>query len=126
MSVCRARTQFRKAQLQAKRNAENARRKERELLFAGIQEGSTTGGNGRRRGQEKLSQDELLVNASSDVTAALRRTHQLMQSELSRSQFAHDTLRMFSFSASSLDVVKSAFPDSMCNRTIYSSPRHAL
>ncbi len=91
----RARTQFRKAQLQAKRNAENARRKERELLFAGIQEGSTTGGHGRRRqGQEKLSQDEQLVNASSDVTAALRRTHQLMQSELSRSQFAHDTLRM--------------------------------
>jgi len=93
--VCRARTQFRKAQLQAKRNAENAKRKERELLFAGIQEGSSTSGQNRRRGQEKLSQDELLVNASSDVTAALRRTHQLMQSELSRSQFAHDTLRMF-------------------------------
>jgi protein transport protein SEC20 len=33
------------------------------------------------------------VNASSDVTAALRRTHQLMQTELSRSQFAHDTLK---------------------------------
>ena len=96
MNRRRARTQFRKAQLQAKRNAENAKRKERELLFAGIQEGSNAGGQTRRRGQEKLSQDELLVNASSDVTAALRRTHQLMQSELSRSQFAHDTLRMFS------------------------------
>lgn len=88
-----AHTQFRKAQLQAKRNAENARRKERELLFAGVHEGSNAPGS-RRKGHEKLSQDEVLVNASSDVTAALRRTHQLMQNELSRSQFAHDTLRM--------------------------------
>ncbi|KAI9795813.1 MAG: hypothetical protein M1835_005135 [Candelina submexicana] len=87
-----ARTQFRKAQLQAKRNAEIAKRKERELLFAGAQEDSGSTTKSRRRGQEKLSQDELLVSASSDVTAALRRTHKLMQSELSRSQFAHDTL----------------------------------
>jgi protein transport protein SEC20 len=33
------------------------------------------------------------VNASSDVTLALRRTHDMMASELSRSQFAHDTLK---------------------------------
>lgn len=33
------------------------------------------------------------VAASSDVTAALRRTHDMMASELSRSQFAHDTLK---------------------------------
>lgn len=50
-------------------------------------------GTGRRRGQEKLSQDELLLNASIDVTAALRETHALMQAEVSRSHFAHDTLR---------------------------------
>jgi protein transport protein SEC20 len=41
----------------------------------------------------ELTKDEKIVNASSDVTAALRRTHQLMQTELSRSQFAHDTLK---------------------------------
>ena len=92
ISICRARAQFRKAQLQAKRNEEAAKRKERELLFAGVQEGDLKGGPGRRKGQEKLSQDDLLVNASSDVTAALRRTHQLMQTELSRSQFANETL----------------------------------
>ncbi|KAI9836169.1 MAG: hypothetical protein M1837_003432 [Sclerophora amabilis] len=91
-----SRIQFRRAQLTAKRSAEAARRKERELLFAGIEQDSD-GNEGplRRRqppGKEKLSQDELLVNASSDVTAALRRTHQLMSSELSRSQFAQDTL----------------------------------
>lgn len=91
-SICRARAQFRKAQLQAKRNEEAAKRKERELLFAGVQVGDLKGGPGRRKGQEKLSQDDLLVNASSDVTATLRRTHQLMQSELSRSQFANETL----------------------------------
>ncbi|KAK7726023.1 Protein transport protein sec20 [Botryosphaeria dothidea] len=89
----RARSQFRKAQLQAKRNAEAAKQKERELLFAGIQEGNTTPGAGRRRGgTEKLTQDEIVANASSDVTAALRRTHQLMTSELSRSRFAQETL----------------------------------
>jgi protein transport protein SEC20 len=79
--------------LQAKRNAEAVKRKERELLFADVQEGSTKSG-GRKKGQEKFSQDEQLVNAASDVTSALRRTHQLMQSELQRSQFARETLRM--------------------------------
>ena len=94
MPECRSRAQFRKAQLRAKRNAELAKQKERELLFAGAQSGSDTpsSSTGRRRGQDKLSADEVLVNASSDVTAALRRTHQLMQSELSRSRFAQETL----------------------------------
>ena len=73
---------------------EAAKRKERELLFAGIEEGgsSTTSSYGRRKEHEKLSQDEILVNASSDVTAALRRTHNLMTSELERSRFAQETL----------------------------------
>ncbi|KAI9765106.1 MAG: hypothetical protein M1840_007813 [Geoglossum simile] len=109
-----ARSQFRKAQLQAKRNAENSHRRERELLFAG-EHSNVSNGQERRRGQEKLSQDELLVNASSDVTAALRRTHQIMQSELSRSQFAHDTLQQstaalatLSESYSSLDSLLSS------------------
>jgi hypothetical protein len=88
----RARALFRKAQLQAKRNAEIAKRKERELLLAGSGDGSNPPAPGRRKAQEKLTQDELTVNASNDVTAALRRTHHLMQSELSRSQFAQETL----------------------------------
>ncbi|MCJ1437547.1 hypothetical protein MMC27_006934 [Xylographa pallens] len=97
------RAQFRKAQLQAKRNEEVAKRKEREQLFAGIQEGSNISGSVRHKGHEKISQDELLVNASSDVTAALRRTHQLMQSELSRSQFANDTLQQSTAALSTLN-----------------------
>lgn len=49
----------------------------------------------RRRDKKavQLSQEEREVNASSDVTLALRRTHDLMTSELSRSQFAHDMLK---------------------------------
>ena len=51
------RSQFRKAQLQAKRAEEAAKRRERERLFANVQDGSGRGA-GRRKGQEKLSQDE--------------------------------------------------------------------
>jgi protein transport protein SEC20 len=49
---------------------------------------------GQRRNEKKaaLTQEEREVNASRDVTLALRRTHDIMASELSRSQFAHDIL----------------------------------
>ncbi|PGH14899.1 hypothetical protein AJ79_02762 [Helicocarpus griseus UAMH5409] len=96
-----ARTQFRKAQLQAKRNAEAARRKERQLLFAGVGErqGEGTQQHKRRPG---FTHDDLVASASDDVTAALRRTHQLMQSELSRSQFAQETLEQSTAALSSL------------------------
>ncbi|KAK2734008.1 hypothetical protein FQN55_003069 [Onygenales sp. PD_40] len=98
-----ARTQFRKAQLQAKRNAEVARRKERQLLFAGAGEGENGGAGGvRRKGHPKFTHDDLVANASNDVTAALRRTHQLMQAELSRSQFAQETLNQSTAALTSL------------------------
>ena len=87
-----ARAQFRKAQLQAKRNTEAAKRKERELLFAFTQEGKTGAPYGRKKYQDKLSQEEIILNASTNVTAALRRTHNLMSAELERSQFARETL----------------------------------
>lgn len=84
----RTRGDFRNAQLQAKRNAELAKRKERELLLSRSQSSSER----QQRPSEKFTQDDLVLNASNDVTAALRRTHNLMQAELSRSQFAHETL----------------------------------
>lgn len=96
-----ARGQFRKAQLTAKRASEAAKQKEREILFASIQQpdqsasGASTPDlfSGRRHHQPKqLTQEEVLVNASSDVTSALRRTHDLLTSELSRSRFAQETL----------------------------------
>ncbi|KAL8944184.1 MAG: hypothetical protein Q9216_000608 [Gyalolechia sp. 2 TL-2023] len=97
-----ARAQFRKAQLQAKRNGEAAKRKERELLFAGVQEGGSTAAQGRRKGQEQSTRDRLEANASADVTAALRRVHSLMQSEISKSQFALETLHQSTAALSSL------------------------
>ncbi|KAL4818147.1 hypothetical protein BDW67DRAFT_190182 [Aspergillus spinulosporus] len=93
----RARGDFRNAQLQAKRNAELAKRKERELLFA-----RSEGTEKRNLTKEKLTQEDIVKNASRDVTAALRRTHQLMQAELSRSQFAQETLEQSGAALSSL------------------------
>ncbi|KAI4223383.1 MAG: hypothetical protein L6R36_005471 [Xanthoria steineri] len=99
-----ARSQFRKAQLQAKRSVEAAKRKEKELLFAGAQEGAPASSKGRLQGQEQLSKEQLELNASSDVTAALRRVHSLMQSEVSRSQFALETLHQSTAALSGLSV----------------------
>ncbi|PLN82316.1 Sec20-domain-containing protein [Aspergillus taichungensis] len=94
----KTRGDFRTAQLQAKRNAELARRQERELLFSRSQNAADK----RRESAEKLTQDQVTLNASNDVTSALRRTHQLMQAELSRSQFAQQTLEQSTAALSSL------------------------
>ncbi|KAJ5472580.1 hypothetical protein N7530_006581 [Penicillium desertorum] len=105
----RTRGDFRTAQLQAKRNAELAKRKERELLL------SRSHSSEKKQPTERLTQDDLVLNASNDVTSALRRTHQLMQAELSRSQFAQSTLEQstaaitsLSESYSSLDTLLSS------------------
>ncbi|KAF2403238.1 Sec20-domain-containing protein [Trichodelitschia bisporula] len=94
-----ARGQFRKAQLQAKRSAEAAKQKEREIFLASLQRIPETPtasspplpAANRRQERKKLTDDEIVVNAASDVTAALRRTQQLMQTELTRSRFAQET-----------------------------------
>ncbi|KAI7160863.1 hypothetical protein D0869_00986 [Hortaea werneckii] len=107
-----ARSSFRQAQLSAKRASEDARRKERELLFQSLQsapsaaedtvdsvpDGSGSKNDlfaGRRLQQTKptqhLSPTDLESQASSDITAALRRTHNLLSTELSRSRFAQET-----------------------------------
>lgn len=93
MRICSSRSQYRKAQLTAKHNADRAKLKERELLFSSLQSGSSTpSSTHRRRNNPQLPEGEIVTQVSSDVTAALRRTHQLMQSELSRSRFAQETL----------------------------------
>lgn len=99
-----SRAQFRSAQLHAKRASDSAKRRERELLLQSYREPSRTStptndlsSSGqlqtqlRRRGPEKLTEDEILVNASGDVTAALRRTQNLLVTELQRSRFAQET-----------------------------------
>lgn len=91
-SPFRARSSFRMAQLEAKRNADAAKRKQREQLFFNRSKDGDGPLPARRKGQEKLTQDELTLNASSDVTAALRRTHALLQGNIEQSQFAQQTL----------------------------------
>lgn len=105
-----ARSAFRRAQLSAKRAADHSKIKERELVFASLQQASdpstptTTSLNGstadlfagrsslqKRQQQKHLTKDELLVAQSSDVTSALRRTTDLLSTELSRSRFAQET-----------------------------------
>lgn len=98
-----SRSEFRKAQLAAKHNADRAKLKERELLFSNLQSGSTTpSSTHRRRNNPQLSENEIVAQASSDVTAALRRTQQLMQTELSRSRFAQETLEQSTAALSDL------------------------
>jgi protein transport protein SEC20 len=103
-----SRGHFRRAQLTAKKNAEAAKQKERELVFARLQQApldpSTAspdspasqdlfaGRSRRQHTQKNLTRDELELQASTDVTAALRRTHALLSTELSRSRFAQETL----------------------------------
>ena len=99
-----ARGRFRRAQLTAKRASEAAKQKERELVFATLQHPSAADADptegatpdlfaGRRvlAQKSKLNKEELEVDASSNVTTSLRRTHDLLSTELSRSRFAEET-----------------------------------
>lgn len=82
---------FRRAQVDAKRAEENVRRREREELFAKRRKEGDAHVPSARQGQ-KLTQDELALNAANDVTKSLRRTHALLESNLEQSQFAMQTL----------------------------------
>lgn len=109
-----SRQQFRNAQVAAKIASDEAKRREREAVLEGYRKeaeqiavasetanGSTADdrellfsqrGGGRRQQQKQLTKDEVLVNASSDVTSSLRRTHDLLSTELSRASFAQETI----------------------------------
>ncbi|GAB7364172.1 hypothetical protein MBLNU230_g4723t1 [Neophaeotheca triangularis] len=104
--LTRTRNQFRRAQITAKRASEAAKLRERELLFQSLQKEPPTSTDdlaqnprdllfaGRRlasKHQQSLNKDELAAQASSDVTSSLRRTHDLLSTELSRSRFAQET-----------------------------------
>ncbi|PBP26927.1 Sec20 domain containing protein [Diplocarpon rosae] len=90
---------FRRAQVAAKRSLDAAQRAERDLLLQSYLEPRSSTSSpipGQRRQTHQnieMSKEEKTINASSDVTTALRRTHDMMAAELSRSQFAHETLR---------------------------------
>lgn len=102
---CRA--SFHRAQLTAKRSLEAARRLERELLLQSYTRAASTpsrsGANSpappaapapRRRQTHKTTAGygDPLVAASSDLTVSLRRAHQAVTDELSRSIAVHEAL----------------------------------
>jgi len=63
-------------------------------------------------GEENCSrQEELVLNASSDITSSLKRTHTLLASELSRSQFATETLSQSTQALKELSNRYSTFDD---------------
>ncbi|XXG98723.1 hypothetical protein Hte_005052 [Hypoxylon texense] len=105
---------FRRAQISAKRNLQLAQRQERELLYASFSNprsgasspvvpdgASSSATNGTlpparrkpRGGRSEMSKEEQMLSASNDVTESMRRTHDLMAAELSKSDFAHSALR---------------------------------
>ncbi|KAF4975896.1 hypothetical protein FZEAL_7369 [Fusarium zealandicum] len=106
------RLSFRKARLSAKHSLAQAQRLERELLITSLsQPASETGSlhpdderaarparhhhhrDAHQNQQSSLTEeDQQTVGASANVTNALRRTHDLIQAELARSEFAHQTL----------------------------------
>lgn len=95
-NIYSSRQAFRHAQLTAKENLEDAQRTERALLlssFANTSSQADAPSFVNRPKAAPLTKEERELHASTDVTLALRRTHNLMQSELSRSQFANDTLK---------------------------------
>jgi protein transport protein SEC20 len=86
-----ARTNFRRAQVQSKRNAATARAQERDLLFAAKSTDLLSDTPPRRRNTAgpKSAEDEA-VAASRDVTAGLLRTKQLLETEVQRSYFSQE------------------------------------
>ncbi|KAI5919243.1 Sec20-domain-containing protein [Camillea tinctor] len=105
------RKSFRKAQISAKRNLQLAQRQERELLYAsfanprsGTSSPMPAAPQPRRKQQvtSEMSKEEQMISASHDVTQSMRRTHDLMAAELSKSDFAHNTLRESTMALSQL------------------------
>ncbi|KAI2622916.1 Sec20-domain-containing protein [Hypomontagnella submonticulosa] len=96
---------FRRAQISAKRNLELAQRQERELLYASfsnprsgasspaVPENALPTARRKPRARTEMSKEEQMISASNDVTESMRRTHDLMAAELSKSDFAHNTLK---------------------------------
>ncbi|KAH7269927.1 uncharacterized protein BKA55DRAFT_550068 [Fusarium redolens] len=103
------RLSFRKARLSAKHSLAQAQRREREILLTSFShptsennslypddEKSARPTRHQQHAQKQQSslteEDQQNVGASANVTNALRRTHDLIQAELARSEFAHETL----------------------------------
>ncbi|KAI9171398.1 hypothetical protein HJFPF1_00880 [Paramyrothecium foliicola] len=117
-----SRFSFRKARLSAAKKLKDAQKLERELLIQSYsmpvsETASAHGSDEAPEPHQRIRQihhqhqqysslseeDQQTVGASSNVTNALRRTHDLIAAELSRSEFAHQTLTESSAALKQLD-----------------------
>ncbi|KAG9242129.1 protein transport membrane glycoprotein-like protein Sec20 [Calycina marina] len=116
----------RKAQIEAKRNLQRARRQERNILLQNLQQvtsarnsGVSSPSAGVRSHTPQLvqmhSREDKVLNATNAVTQELRRAHEMMSQELSKSQYAQETLDASTYALeqlgetySSLDTMLSA------------------
>jgi len=105
-----SRGQFRRAQLQAKRNEEEAQRKAREQLFAGANadDGDRPLSAKRRGRDENKTEGELTLSAAGDVTAGLRRLHQQLDDSLGRNAYAKEILEISTAALRELDETYSS------------------
>ncbi|CAN6605211.1 hypothetical protein TRVA0_002S05270 [Trichomonascus vanleenenianus] len=76
-----ARMRFRRAQIQAKKNGEQNWKSQREQLFAGKEHAAAR--NDQRNAE--MSTEERIIGKSEDITATLRRVHQMAQTEVTKS-----------------------------------------
>jgi len=132
-----ARIRYRKAQLQAKRNADLAEEQERAEHIRALQAAAEALAKEReviadvpqdhrsptemrtalfasRRPasrNSKQTQHDMVLNASSDLTSSLRRTHALLTDEVSRSRFAHETLEQSNAALTELNERYGALDD---------------
>ncbi|OTA54292.1 Sec20-domain-containing protein [Hypoxylon sp. EC38] len=97
---------FRRAQITARRNLQLAQRQERELLYASFSNPRSGASSPvvtdptlfppnrrKQKARSEMSKEEQMISASNDVTESMRRAHELMAAELSKSDFAHNTLK---------------------------------
>ncbi|KAF2857419.1 hypothetical protein K470DRAFT_260824, partial [Piedraia hortae CBS 480.64] len=111
-----SRNRFRSAQLSAKRASDKAKSKERDAAFVALRSstpneqaaGDLFSTRRPKKEQKPLSKAEAEAQASTDVTAALRRTHALLSTELSRSRFAQET---FEESSAALQQLGDTYTD---------------
>ena len=110
------RSRFRRANLQSKKNQEQALQFEQEAYLAELRASAEAienssheaadkhlsqaemrgslfaGRRGANRSNPTQTKDDMVLSASSDLTSSLRRTQEMLSSELSRSRFAQETL----------------------------------
>lgn len=99
----RAKSNFRKAQIQSKKNAESSRKAERELLFGNRD-------NDMKKNKDvNKSMDERVIDKSEDITATLRRVHQMAQGEVIKSSLNIEELEQSTKSLLQLEKKYTSF-----------------